>query len=405
MAHLNELKLLYQQLKRQKQELDVENNISEQIFVSIEETIRDEEINTENKAMALTALQTKLTQLSQYLSNYSFFNMLTNKREVLKQNFPQELLEKSYNFRAAENYISQITQYFKEGQFLKTGLVTTCAQLNTYLDNCPKEMRQLQQIVHPAQHPLQLTGFSKYYQQQATKSMVGLQAFIAKEINTNTNIPIKWLQAIEKGFTNLRLKSMQHRAEGKPFTLNKPIKKLKKALQNFDDDALLKAIAEFKEQVPQSKIVSHQNNSRILDKRIDLKGRSAENSMVLVRLNNQKKWEVPTNKKGVFVVPDIELKFGENLIEFENKDFGFLEAAPQIFRIQLEKKYLFLGRIDPLTQMEFSVSQIKDIMRCADCYNFCYNFSVEENEGRCAMPKCDGKTFFNANDTDFWLEG
>ena len=122
------------------------------------------------------------------------------------------------------------------------------------------------------------------------------------------------------------------------------------------------------------------------------------------KLNDKQKIKLEVDKIGAFYLENLELNFGENTIIYENESFGFLLEKPSILTVQLNKIHLFLGRYDPLTQKAFEIQELNDIVRCKDCRNFLYDFSVEENEGRCMIKNCESKAFYNAKNAKFWVK-
>ena len=176
------------------------------------------------------------------------------------------------------------------------------------------------------------------------------------------------------------------------------------ALRSHDAAKMQHFLDKAKKEIVETRIEEPKNNAVLEDKLVNISGKGEANTYVLILINEKQKIKAEIDKNERFYVPDVELNFGENMIVYENEKFGFIEDKPKVLHLQVNKTHLFLGRYDPLTQKAFELNELYTIVRCKACHNFSYNFSVEENEGRCIIKKCESKAFYTAKDAKFWVK-
>jgi hypothetical protein len=202
----------------------------------------------------------------------------------------------------------------------------------------------------------------------------------------------------------LQLENLQHTAKREAYYYRFLVKYFGEALRSNDNEKMQVFLDRATKEIAKTYIVYPKNNAILKEKLVNISGKSEANTHVLLTINNKRKIKLAVDKNGDFHLENIELNFGQNTIVYENESFGFLENEPHVLTLQLNKTYLFLGRYDPLTQKAFEISELNEIWRCKSCRNFSYNFSVEENEGRCIIKKCESKAFYTAADAKFWVK-
>lgn len=210
------------------------------------------------------------------------------------------------------------------------------------------------------------------------------------------------LNQLKKGYFYLKQLELNDYIANKENKFTNILKVFQAALLQQNQLQITYALGEIKKLVQNTIITTPTNYSKLYQKLLILKGLSEPNTTVVIKVNNNTKYQTLVNNKGEFAIFDIPLTFGDNSILYQNKEFGFLDDCPQFLHLFVEQVYPFSGLHDPVTQKIFEKNEIQIILRCKTCLNFMYDFSVSENNQSCTIPNCYGKTFYNFEENEFW---
>ena len=388
---IKQLKSEYDALLLYKRKIDPQNIIPLHIFSNFEEKYQKTAEKSDFLPKKLKNLQNELQALSIYLGHFSIFLGLYE--QFLQR---EKMAKKDVAFYQAKNFIDVTLESFTNGNDVEIGLIQQIELLRNAISNLKKKPENTKKTIEKSEN---LPLFEEF---RASKQEI--YAFVAEKKLYKNGLSAAKSTKLKKAYNHLQLQHLQYTAKRKSYRYRFLVKYFGEALRSNDNEKMQVFLDRATKEIAKTYIVYPKNNAILTEKLVNISGKSEANTNVLLTINNKRKIKLAVDKNGDFHVEKLELHFGQNTIAYENESFGFLEKKPTILELQLNKNYLFLGRYDPLTQKAFEVSELNEIWRCKSCRNFSYNFSVQENEDRCIIKKCESKTFYTAEDAQFWVK-
>lgn len=394
---IQQLKEQYTELERFKRKIDPDSNIRPELFLQIAHQIK---AISHTKIAAQDQLQhivEQLKKLQDYLSQFEAFRRMSLTFFEETKSVSKIIRQTSIPYIAAKEYFRQIFENFKKGDYLQTGLYASIQLMEQYIEQF---YQQTAEKINDAPFS-QITLSSP--SQNRISDLPALKQYIATNTSLTPDIASARMIEITKGFFTLKRKELYLATTGKEYKLSKRLELLKHTLIKGDTEQIITALRTLSNMVHVTQLLSPINHSTTPKKLIAVTGTTEPATKVTILLNKKTSMETLADKKGAFIFEEVELEFGDNTIEYQNNELFFLAQQKGILHLKLETSYPFLGLHDPMTQKAFQPSEAAIIIRCQTCQNFMYDFAMEENNGECAIPKCDGREFVNIDDTEFWV--
>ncbi|MGB1241551.1 MAG: hypothetical protein ACPG49_03455 [Chitinophagales bacterium] len=398
--HLAQLKDVFGKLLKIKTLVDEDEVIAVNVFYKAEQELKYLEQLEAPSLSQIKTLENYLICLKRYLHQFEQYSKIT-KSFFLKasETLEKSVLEGSYHFLAAKNMARQLFHYFIEGTYFKIGLQKSVDKLKHLIASFWEQMPSLE-----VKTPIGDFDIFKAISKHSPDSF-DLNAYLSEHIDISPNrISATRIKQIKEGYYYLYRKSLVNKIEGKEYKLAKRLTLLETGLRKQNEQVIYKALRLMQQLIKPTAITSPTNYMNTQQKLIKLTGLSEPDSTIILVINRQRPLKMVVTKDEKFVFNNIELKFGDNTLICYNRDFLFLDNHKYHLHIHLERHYPFIGMHDPLTQKDFQESEAQIIMRCTTCKNYEYDFSVEENNNLCVFPKCEGRSFWNWEDTEYWME-
>ena len=388
---IKQLKAEFDALLLHKKKIDPEHIVNLQIFENFEQKYHKTVQNSEISSKKTAFLQNELKALGIYLKHFSLFLGLYE--QFLQR---EKMAKKDAAFHQASHFINIMLETFTEGKYVEIGVIEQIDLLRNALINLQKKPENIKKTVEKSDNIALFDDF------ETSKSDIS-SYFTEKKLHKNSLSAAEFAK-LKKAYDDLKQDMMRHLLLRKKYKYNNLVNAFSKALRSQDAAKMQVFLGKAKKEIVATRIEAPKNKAILDEKLVNISGKGEANSNILLIINNKQKIKLEVDKIGAFYLENLELNFGENTIIYENESFGFLLEKPSILTVQLNKIHLFLGRYDPLTQKAFEIQELNDIVRCKDCRNFLYDFSVEENEGRCMIKNCESKAFYNAKNAKFWVK-
>ncbi|MFK7907487.1 MAG: hypothetical protein AB8B69_20290 [Chitinophagales bacterium] len=398
--HLAQLKDVFQELLKIRASVDEDEVIAVHVFYKAEQQLKYLEELEVAPFSQIKALENHLICLKKYLFQFEQYSKITKSffqktSEILEKS----VLESSYPFLAAQKMARQLFHHFIEGHYFKVGLQKSIDQLKHLIASFWKQMPSLETKI-----PIGDFEIFKTVSKHPTEEF-DLNAYLSEHIDISPNqMSATRTKQVKEGYYYLYRKALVNRIQGKEYKLAKRLTLLETGLRKQNEQVIYKALRLMQRLIQPTSITSPTNYTNTQQKLIKLTGLSEPDSTMILIINRQRPLKMIVAKDEKFVFDNIELTFGDNTLICYNQDFLFLDNHKYHLHIHLERHYPFIGMHDPLTQKDFQESEAQIIMRCTTCKNYEYDFSVEENNNVCVFPKCEGKSFWNWEDTEYWME-
>lgn len=409
--HLSKLTEVFQELLKIKSSVDPEGIIAVAIFHRIEEGLAEMHKTISPSLIRLKSIETELIRLKHYLEEFDQYSRLSKRFfKETNQKFDANVLQSSYPFLAAKNIARQLFEDFMEGRYFTIGLKKSIDQLKHFM-----RLFWKQNSLPEAKIPIDKFEIFEQVYQKENEGDFDLNAYLSEYIDTTPNkISATRIKQIKGGYYHLYRKALVHLIEKKEdvkgkqkeedYKLAKRLALLETGLRKQNEQVIYKALRLIQQLVQPVAILTPTNYTNTQQKLIKLTGISEPKSTMVLLINNQPPLKVVVGDDQKFVFDDIELQFGDNTLICYSQDFLFLDNHKYHLHIHLERHYPFIGMYDPLTQKAFQENEAQIIVRCTTCRNYEYDFSVEENNNRCVFPKCEGQTFWNWEDREYWMD-
>lgn len=421
-TYRNTIGTLHQKIKQLMalwQQIDEQHLINAAVFQNLLHNFKQINAKAEPSLFELNKLKKDISQLKQYLQQFEEFTLtcqlffkkdrnIVNNADNDIQNKHQQAYQ-NWHWEAAEQQAQQIYQAFSEGKYILTGLQPSLARLHYHIAKYEEEVIAQQS---KAQKP-QNTDYNISQQQRANKvksnPKIPLKTQVSK-IAFPPPIPKKQYKKIQKAFYRLQkqylfpdnkgLKSI-FRKKGTKVNLANELPLLQEALRQNNAQLLQNALQKISEKI-QPTVLQIDRKTRY--KVQDIHGTSHPNTELKLLVNKQQKYLTEADKQGKFIFKDVVLDIGKNVLSYRNKAYDFLNTETPSIIVKVKDAHLFSGLIDPATQERLLVNEIDSIRRCQQCMNFMYDYSIEENLGRCVHGLCSNSDFYTHKDKYFWVK-
>lgn len=403
--HLQKLTEVFQELLKIKDSVDKDDIISAEIFAEAERDLSHLKTLTNPSNDAIEYLEQDLIQLKHYLLQFKEYSKYTKAFfEKINKELKDSNLQSSHSYLTVQNLARQIFDDFSEGKYFKVGLEYSINQIKHFMKVFWRQVPNLKTKAPMDELPIFQTAY-QVQQQQEEPEVFDLQTYLSKHLDTRPNrIAASRITQIKEGYYRLYHKVLTDKIYDKSYKLEKRLKFLEMGLRKQNEEIIYKALRLIQQLVQPTAIKSPMNYLNTQQKLIKVIGISEPNSTMVLIINKQKPLKTIVAADQSFEFDDIELEFGDNTLICYNQNFLFLDNHKYHLHVHLERHYPFIGMYDPLTQKAFQENEAQIIVRCTTCRNYEYDFSVEENNNRCVFPKCEGRTFWNWEDTEYWVE-
>lgn len=398
---LVQLQETYQKILDYKEEIDEEDIISPTPFLSIEQALDHLEKAKKHEAAQLGDVYDYLIQLDNYLKQFELYKNITLQFFSKLDDYTKKYVQQSIHYIGIENFTKKLFEDFSEGRYIQTGVQLSIDLLQQHIKKFTDNYQQFQ--VKENRKKARLFDELQKYRDEVDENAT-LFDYIKRIVPPSPNLSKERLAAIKLGYKTQQKKVLRDLIDHKPNKLARPLHRLKQALSSGRTDLLQNALNKLAKVIAPTIIKEPINHAHLKNKLIDVKGTAEPGSRMTMRVNKKLPVSIIVGNQGGFIFNRVELDFGDNTILCYNKDFDFLPNHKYLLHVHLKKNFPFLGLHDPLTQKSFDINEVESVVKCTTCGNFMYDFSVEDNSGICAFPKCKGKQFYKPADTQFWVE-
>ena len=395
---IEQLQEHYREILKLKQQADPESVVNQQVFIRLHQQISRHEWDALPAHDYLEHTFEQLNKLREYLYQFEAFRRMSLSFFKEAKKIPVAEAKKNVHYTAAKQFFKQIYEDFKAGRFIQSGMYASIQQMEKHTKAFHHFIAKSKQ-----EQPPEMVIFEPIHRQEEEEDAPTLVEFVQGKLSTTPDIPKTRLEQITKGYFVLKAKELSLFTNGENFKLSKRLEFLKKGLTEGETQKILTAVRLLSQMVAPTRITSPTNYITTSKKLIQITGTTEPGTDIIIILNEKVQQETLAKDDGSFVFPLLELEFGKNTIEYYNNELFFLNQQRGYLHITLDAKLPFLGMHDPLTQKAFQESEATIIRRCSTCQSFMYDFSIEENNDECAVPKCDGRDFYEMDDTEFWL--
>lgn len=399
---------LYSQLMLQQSKADTEGILAPHLFLLVKQKMSTLQTHTAN-TQQLAQLRQQLSSLWHYTTQFNryktaitaFFSTLPtaniyNFEQTFCLTFIQTLSKRLFNDFSTGNYwqssiqpsVDLLLQKITHFKHLETS-----SKLTTHAGK-PADLEELFIF-----KPLQQFNSSG-------SNTAKLQAYMAQYFPDTSAFTFskQRLSSIVSGFLRLQSEELKDITQGKTNPFTQLLAQLKEALKTYNHQQISSLLLQIAEKIPPTQITQPANGSNTRFKVINVQGTTLPMSKIHLLLNNTNRFTTHANEQGFFEFSKIELANGQNTLQCHNPVYSFLYPVLPTHYVQFANVYPFVGRIDPLTQQTFKETEANQILRCANCKNYMYDYSVAENEEICVILKCNSKAFYNSKDKEFWME-
>lgn len=403
--HLQKLSEVFQELLRIRSIVDTDEIIAVDIFLQSERELSHLQKQERPSLEEIKSLEKDLVRLKHYLLQFEEYSNLTKAFfQKIAEESGDAKLEASHAYLTVQKLARQIFEDFSEGKYFGIGLQKSVDSLKYFMRTFWRQFPDLSEKEPIGDSAIFQAAYQKHRKNEP-ESPFDLHHYLSQYMDTSrSSIAASRIKQIKEGYYRLYQRVLINSIKGVDYKLTKRVKLLETGLRKQNEQVINKALRLIQQLVQPTAIKSPINYLKTQKKLIKVTGISEPTSTMILTVNQQKKLRTIVADDQSFEFGDIELEFGDNDLICYNQDFLFLDNHKYHLHIHLERHYPFIGMYDPLTQKAFQESEAQLIVRCTTCKNYEYDFSVEENNNRCVFPKCEGRTFWNWEDMEYWME-
>lgn len=395
-----ELQNLYTQLLEIKNKADKEGVVAHGRFTLLQQ--QTENLQKPVAVHLLLYLHNQLHLFLQYMLQFDRYKKAVT--TFFTNHIPDNsfFYEQNLRYLFIQNLARRLFADFSAGNYLETGIEPSVNLLINLISGYEQgKGRFLQQPVTLADIE-KLPVFNALKQQNSNLPLGEyMKRFFPNE--TAFTFSAKRLGSIAGGFFMLSARELKDTLQGKPNLFSPLLAQLKEALITHNHAQVSQVLNKMTQLIPPVRI-TNPGRSTTNFKVIDIQGTAPPNSGVTLLLNNNIQFATQANEQGHFAFDKTELQPGQNTLQCYSPQYHFLYPLIPVFYITFLAAFPFAGRIDPVTQQPLTETAIEFIWRCANCKNYMFNYSVEDNSGVCVILKCNGKTFYNHHQKEFWTQ-
>ncbi|OWY24545.1 hypothetical protein C7N43_19540 [Sphingobacteriales bacterium UPWRP_1] len=396
-----ELQNLYAQLLDLKNKADKEGVVAPGRFAILQQ--QTENLQTPVTAHRLIYLHNQLQQFMQYMQQFDRYKKAVSvffANHKSNNNFTYEQLLRYFFI---QNLSRRLFDDFCAGNYLETHIEPSINLLLNLIAGYVKCESRLMQ--HPPT-PADIEKLPVFNVLKQPTGNLPLKEYVKRFFPNETAFTFssKRLGSIAGGFFMLSAYELKDTFLGKPNPFTPLLAQLKEALLTHNHAQVSHVLNKMTQLIPPVIINTPGNNSTTRFKVIDIQGTAPPNSGVILILNNNTQFTTQANEQGFFTFAKTELQSGQNTLQCYSPQYQFLYPSVPVYCITFVAAFPFTGRIDPVTQQPLTETEIESIWRCANCKNYMFSYSVEDNNGVCVILKCNGKTFYNHRQKEFWTQ-
>jgi hypothetical protein len=399
--------LLYRHLQQIRTQLDGEGIVCPKVFETIHRDLqRLQPLQNETPPPLILENQCRqINQLILYLEQFGHFKTLVTAFFNAYPAAQDDNFEDTVHYNTILKMSRRVFADFQAGNYLQSLLQPSLEDLNKLIrkyahsvDIQKSTARQLIERVPfeqlPIFSPVQKNGYT------------GLQNYMQCYFQTTPTIlySVENFNLIAQGYLTLKAEALKDSMlkKNNPFSAFLPA--LKDALKEKDHPQISAVLAEMSILVLPTQITQPENNTTTHFKVINIIGTAPPNSQITLLLNETTQLTTLSNASGQFTFEQVELHAGPNTLTCFNTKLRFLYSNIPQHHLYFTAKFPFAGRIDPVTQQPLHPDEIDIIWRCEKCRNYMFSYSVSDNDGICAILKCNSKKFYTKAQKEFWTE-
>ena len=399
--------LLYRHLQQIRTQFDGEGIVCPKVFETIHrEMQRFQTLQNETPLPLIPEHQCRqINQLILYLEQFGHFKAMVTAFFNAYPTAQNDNFEDIVHYNTILKMSRRVFADFEAGNYLQSLLQPSLEDLEKlirkYSQSVDIQKSTARQLIE--QIPFeQLPIFSPVQK----NNYEGLQSYMQRFFQTKTTVlySVENFNLIIQGYLTLKAESLKDSMlrKNNPFSAYLP--SLKDALKEKDHLQISIVLAEMSSLVSPTQIAQPENDTTTHFKVINIIGSTPPNSQVTLLLNETTQLTTISDSSGLFTFEHVELNAGPNTLTCFNTKLRFLYSNIPQHHLYFTAKFPFAGRIDPVTQQPLNPEDIDTIWRCEKCRNYMFSYSVSDNDGICAILKCNSKKFFTKVQKEFWTE-